>query len=203
MPMQSVLTERKLRWAALYAAALIVFAATTASAQGILSRKEWGAAKALEGGKKQVPVSIMIHHTGTKSRPNSLTATKMHNLQHFSQTRQKLADGRTKPVWSDVPYHFYIAANGEIAEGRAIDITGDTNTSYDASGYIQIVVEGNFDIEQPQPQQLASLRLLVRALSAKYGIDASRIRSHKDVASTVCPGRNLLKVLPETLGVAQ
>jgi len=125
----------------------------------------------------------------------------MRNLQHFSQTKQKLADGQAKPAWSDVPYHFYIAANGEIAEGRAITIVGESNTDYDASGYIQIVLEGNFELETPKPEQLSSLKALVKALRSKYSISQTDIRSHEDVAATACPGRNLARLLPDLLGV--
>ena len=93
---------------------------------------------------------------------------KMQGLQRFSQNKEKLADGRTKPAWPDVPYHFYIAVDGRIAEGRSITAVGDTNTGYDPSGFIQVVVEGNFETEKPSALQQAALTDLLQSLKAKY-----------------------------------
>lgn len=167
----------------------------------IISRGDWKALPAKPGAKMQKPVKIMIHHTGTKSKPGRRTVLKMQNLQHFSQSEAKLADGGTKPAWNDVPYHFYIAANGEIAEGRAVDAVGDTNTAYDPTGYIQVVLEGNFDLEIPSEEQIAGLDTLLDNLLKQYNIGYKDITYHQHLAQTACPGKNLIQRLSDITAI--
>jgi hypothetical protein len=157
----------------------------------MLSREGWQAKPPSLAMTAQKPVAILVHHTGSPMKIKTTLAAKMRGLQRFSQAKEKLADGRTKPAWPDVPYHFYIAADGKIAEGRSITAVGDTNTGYDPSGYIQVVVEGNFDSEKPTSSQLASLQSLLSWLKQTYNVTPSAIQAHKDKAQTVCPGKNL------------
>lgn len=125
----------------------------------------------------------------------SLTA-KMKGLQRFSQAKEKLSDGRMKPAWPDVPYHFYIGSDGRIAEGRSITAVGDTNTGYDPAGYIQVVVEGNFETEKVTDAQQAALKSLLAWLTEKYNIKPTSIAGHKAKAQTACPGKDLEEKLP-------
>jgi hypothetical protein len=115
----------------------------------------------------------------------------MQALQQFSQREDKLASGKLKPAWPDVPYHFYIDCHGNIAEGRELQYVGDTNTEYNPAGHILVVLEGNFENGQPAPEQLASMQNLVSWLAYRWHVPASRIRGHQDYAETLCPGKNL------------
>ena len=121
----------------------------------------------------------------------------MQNLQSFSQSEGRLASGKSKPAWFDVPYHYYIAADGIIAEGREIKFVGDTNTEYDPTGHALIVLEGNFETEEPSSKQKESLEKLAAWLASKWKVRASEIKAHNDYAATACPGVNLKKLLPE------
>jgi N-acetylmuramoyl-L-alanine amidase len=165
----------------------------------ILSRQEWGAKPPSMAMAEQVPTAILVHHTGSPAKPETALTAKMKGLQRFSQAAEKLADGRTKPAWPDVPYHFYIAADGQIAEGRAISAVGDTNTAYDPKGYIQVVVEGNFEIEKVTDAQTAALKSLLAWLTEKYQIKPSAIAGHKTKTQTACPGKDLEAKLPEII----
>ncbi|HWT00164.1 MAG TPA: peptidoglycan recognition family protein [Pyrinomonadaceae bacterium] len=139
---------------------------------------------------------ITIHHTASPQKAGVTVEKKMRSLQSFSQSKSRLASGANKPAWPDVPYHYYIAADGRIAEGRDLKYVGDTNTDYDPAGHALVVLEGNFEKEQPSPAQVESLRALAAWLSAEYGLPASEIKGHSDYASTACPGKNLKKALP-------
>jgi hypothetical protein len=163
----------------------------------ILTREEWGAKPPVLARKWHVPEYITIHHTGTATRAEISTAQKIRNLQAFSQREDKLADGRTKPAWPDVPYHYYIGTDGVIAEGREEPFAGDTNTEYNPAGHLLVVLEGNFESEQPTPAQLESMRKMVLWLAHRWRIPAERIKSHKDYAKTDCPGKALYEKLPE------
>jgi hypothetical protein len=143
------------------------------------------------------PRSITIHHTATRQAPDRALADKMRALQQFSQNDGMLDTGKAKPAWADVPYHFYIDVHGSVAEGREVGYAGDTNTAYDPAGHVLIVLEGNFQEEQPTPEQLTALRRLVAESAARWRIPAERIGAHNDFADTACPGRNLNAHLPE------
>lgn len=162
-----------------------------ADAANILSRAEWGAREPAFAMKKQNPDRITIHHTAVPSKTGLSIVKKLRNLQSFSQSDAKLADGRRKKAWADVPYHFYISVDGKIAEGRPVGFVGDTNTSYDPSGHVSIVVEGNFEKEEPTMAELEALTALTAELAERYSIGRDRIGVHRDFASTACPGRNL------------
>ena len=196
MPISSSCARTALALAAMVAA-LVPAAPAVAAGPDILTRAKWGAKPPVAKMRRQTPSRILIHHTATRQKPGKALGAKMVSLQRFSQSREKLSDGRMKPAWPDVPYHFYIGAKGGIAEGRDIAAVGDTNTGYNPAGYIQIVLEGNFETEKPAPAQMAALDRLVRSLMAKYGIGASGIGSHRGVAQTACPGKNLEALLPD------
>ncbi|MEM1096806.1 MAG: peptidoglycan recognition family protein [Bacteroidota bacterium] len=140
---------------------------------------------------------ITIHHTATYQNPNRTIEDKLRGLQAFSQRADSLGDGRLKRAWADVPYHFYIDVHGQIAEGREVGYPGDTNTAYDPTGHVLIVLEGNFEEEELNDQQRTSLFKLTRALAAHWRIPPERIGAHRDFAETLCPGQGLYDWLPE------
>ena len=142
------------------------------------------------------PRYLTVHHTATKQNFGATLKTKLRSLQAFSQSSSRLADGRTKKPWGDVPYHFYIDAEGGIGEGRDLRFAGDTNTEYDPNGHIGIVVEGNFETDRPTPDQIEALEDLLVYLAQKYAISTDDIGTHQDFAHTACPGRNLQKLMP-------
>lgn len=183
-------------------AALLAFACTlgsaamAAEAPPIVARDAWGARAPTMAMPANTPMRLTIHHTATRQKPDRTLVRKLQSLQAFSQSSEKLADGRTKKAWGDVPYHFYIAADGQVGQGREVAYVGDTNTRYDPSGHIGIVVEGNFDHEQPTEVQLIALTDLLVYLAATYHIDPQAIGAHQDFAQTACPGEHLLAYLP-------
>ncbi len=174
----------------------LISPAMGAEAPSLLTREAWHAKPPSLKMTIQKPVAILVHHTGSPMKVNTTLIAKMKGLQRFSQAREKLSDDRMKPAWPDVPYHFYIAADGQVAEGRDVNAVGDTNTGYDPGGYIQVVVEGNFDKEQLTDAQAASLKTTLQWLMVKYNIKATSILTHKDKAQTACPGKDLAAKLP-------
>jgi hypothetical protein len=168
-------------------------------APALVTRDDWRANPALPGMKPQRPSGIIIHHTDVRQNPKISLEAKMRNLQAFSQNPGQVSARVMKPAWPDVPYHYYIDGAGRIAEGRDVRFAGDTNTKYDTVGYIQIVLEGNFEAEVPTPEQLAALRDLMAALILSWNVPIERIGVHKQHAATSCPGRNFMAVLPDVL----
>jgi N-acetylmuramoyl-L-alanine amidase len=179
------------------AALLLLVTSSSAIAElKILSREAWQAKPASLPLTKHKPVAILVHHTGSAMKLKTTLMVKMKGLQRFSQATEKLADGRIKPAWPDVPYHFYIANDGQIAEGRDVSAVGDTNTGYNPAGFIQVVVEGNFETETLTDAQATALKELLQSLTQKYQIKSSAIYGHKEKAQTACPGKDLSAKLP-------
>lgn len=163
----------------------------------VMNRSAWGASSPSFAMTPQIPSSITVHHTATPQDPTRTTAQKVLALQQFSQRADVLGDGRAKPAWADIPYHFYIAPDGVIAEGRNPRFQGDSNTDYDLAGHIQVVLEGNFEDEQPSEAQIQSLTNLVRSLASEWEITADHVNGHQDEAPTLCPGKALYSRLPD------
>jgi hypothetical protein len=168
------------------------------SAQGIrvVSRAAWSARPPVLPTKAHVPQRITIHHTATALNHNRTLEEKLRGLQAFSQRDDSLADGRRKPAWADVPYHFYVAADGRVGEGREWRWVGDSNTPYDPAGHLLVVIEGNFEREQLTDAQRATLDRLIPALARRFSVPGSLLGAHRDFARTSCPGTNVMSELP-------
>lgn len=191
-----------------FAGALILcLCATAAQAQfadgqqvkepDIIPRAAWGALPPkTELMLEQKPAEIIIHHTGEKQQPRMSLEVKLRGLQGFAMKPGKVGS-LSKPAWGDVPYHFYVDVAGRIGEGRDLNFAGDATTNFDNEDRIQVVIEGDFEREQPTKEQLQSLMNLVTWLAFKYGIPAENISGHGDHDQTDCPGKNLRPFLDD------
>ncbi len=176
-----------------------LLAAGDVSGPLIVPRAAWKAAAANTAlMHAQTPKGIIVHHTGETQNWKSTLEKKLRGLQGFSMKPAVVGGtGKAKPAWGDMPYHFYIDASGRIGEGRDVAYAGDTNTGYVTDGYIQIVVEGEFGKETPDPRQLDALDKLTIALARQYRIAATSISGHNDHAKSECPGKNFKPYLDE------
>jgi N-acetylmuramoyl-L-alanine amidase len=161
--------------------------ATKLPAISITPRTGWNAAEP-KPFKTHVPVQITIHHEGTKLEMNADAARKIKNIQTWGMGPDR--------KWADIPYHFLIAPNGTIYEGRDVFTTGETATEYDPTGHLLITCLGNLEEQEVPEQQLNSLINLIAYCSKKYKLPYETLASHKDYSKqTTCPGKNLYKYL--------
>lgn len=169
----------------------------------IVSAKEWGSQpQPMPESSKHTPKYITIHHAGVLWTGKTDALKSMLGLQQFGQKEKN---------WPDVPYHFVIAPDGRILEGRSLEYAPDTNTRYSLAGNIGIELMGNFEEQRPSRQQLESVVKLCAWLAQQYKIDPNErvkvpagpdsteetetyaLRGHKDAAQgaqTVCPGKD-------------
>ncbi|MGQ0714421.1 MAG: peptidoglycan recognition protein family protein [Gemmatimonadaceae bacterium] len=162
----------------------------------IVSRTAWGARDPVLPMREHRIERITIHHTATRQDPSRSLTSKLQGLQRFSQRDDSLADGRRKPAWADVPYHYYIAVDGSVGEARSWRYAGDSNTPYDPAGHLLVVVEGNFEEEQLTDAQRRALESMVVTFAKRFAVPGDRLGAHKDFASTRCPGKNVMAELP-------
>jgi hypothetical protein len=125
---------------------------------------------------------VTIHHTAQKSSPSVSSDAVLRGIQSFHVGSKK---------WGDVAYHYFIDPAGTIFEGRDPRFAADTATNYDPSGHVTVCVLGNFEVESPTPAAEESLTRIVAALVSKHRLTVSDVRMHKQVASTLCPGKTL------------
>lgn len=158
---------------------------TTGSGQDIVivPRSGWNAAEP-KPFKQHIPVRITVHHEGTKLEITDSAAKKIRAIQKWGMG--------TDRNWVDIPYHFLIAPDGTIYEGRNVFTVGETATEYDPSGHLLITCLGNLEQQPVPPQQLQSLVRLIAYCSKKYNLPLETLATHKDHSSqTTCPGKNL------------
>ncbi len=157
------------------------------SAITIIPRSGWTANEP-RAFKQHTPVRITIHHEGTKLEVTEDAARKIKNIQVWGMGPDR--------NWADIPYHFLIAPDGKIYEGRHVNTVGETNTEYDPTGHLLITCLGNLEVQEVPPAQLKSLIDLIAHVSVKYKIPAETLASHRDYSKqTTCPGKNLYQYL--------
>lgn len=153
------------------------------TANDIVPRSGWQAKEPLPY-KTQVPVRITVHHEGTQLLATDDAARKINRIQAWGMGPDR--------NWKDIPYHFLIAPNGTIYEGRSVYTVGETNTEYDPSGHLLICCLGNLEVQEVPAAQLSSLVQLIAYCSKTYHIPISTLATHRDHSKqTTCPGKNL------------
>lgn len=149
----------------------------------IIQRQQWGALEP-KPYRQHTPVRITVHHEGTQLLLTDDAARKINRIQAWGMGPDR--------NWADIPYHFLIAPDGTIYEGRAVTTVGETNTEYDPAGHLLICCLGNYEVQEVQPQQLQSLIKLIAWSSKQYNIPVETLSTHRDNSKqTTCPGKNL------------
>lgn len=153
----------------------------------IVPRSGWNAAEPRPY-KQHVPVRITIHHEGTKLEVKDDAAKKIMNIQRWGMGPDR--------NWADIPYHFLIAPDGTIYEGRNVFTVGETATEYDPTGHLLITCLGNLEQQEVTGEQLSSLIKTIAYSCKKYKLPLETLASHKDHSTqTSCPGKNLYQYL--------
>src|SRR5206468_3804080 len=111
------------------------------------------------------------------------------------QNRPKLESPPRNTYWPDLPYHFLVAPDGRIFEGRSVDYEPETNTHYSVNGNIGIELMGDFEKQRPSREQIAACVALTAWLCQQYKIDLDHVRGHMDAATgqTDCPGKDFYR----------
>jgi hypothetical protein len=153
----------------------------------MVSAEEWGSQpKPFHDEYKHTPQRVLIHHAGVEWKEGNDPFKTISGLQSWGQ-REK--------GWMDVPYHFQIAPDGTIFEGRSLEYRPDTNTTFDPTGHINVELMGNFEVQRVSEAQLRSAAEITAWLIDEYDMKVEEIQGHKDVAETACPGKDLYRYL--------
>ena len=151
----------------------------------IIGKDGWRAASSGELVPHEIE-QVTIHHSASSFHTaNTAGPARMRSHQRFH-----LDQG-----WPDIAYHYMIDRNGNVYEGRSASGRGDTFTEYDPAGHFLVMVDGDFNSQEPTPAQVESLARMVAWGIGEYDIDPARVGGHRDHASTSCPGAFLYEML--------
>ncbi|MEZ4366090.1 MAG: N-acetylmuramoyl-L-alanine amidase [Kofleriaceae bacterium] len=146
----------------------------------IVGRAAWGARSPRCASGTHTPRRITLHHTDTPNDDTVSAEARVRGIQAHHTGNRK---------WCDIGYHFLIAADGRIFEGRPIDRVG-SHTKGNNTDNVGIALIGAFNARAPTAAQRASAERLIAAISRAYDLPlgASTVRGHRDYLSTDCPG---------------
>lgn len=167
----------------------------------IISRRGWGANEswATREPVYRKPVAFVIHHTVTPNKPEDPVAIVRAILRYHAVSRE----------WGDIGYNFLIDHQGNIYEGRK---GGDGVVGVHAGRYnygsIGIALMGDYRSAQMTPAMKEALVSLMAWEADRFGIhplessyfitrDFPHILGHRDLYSTVCPGDQVYRLLPQ------
>lgn len=120
---------------------------------------------------------IIVHHSATTHASNTNWASVVRSFYNSHVGK--------KPTWGDIGYHYVIAPNGVIYEGRPENIRGcHTGDSKGNEGTLGICLIGNFSNEVPTEEAKESLVKLLSWLCSKYNINPTQASTHKPSNTT-------------------
>lgn len=126
---------------------------------------------------------ITLHHSGDT---DDATGSAVQQIRLFERAHKDKG-------WACIGYHFLIARDGTVYEGRPIKYQGAHATGDNNIGNIGICLLGNFDDRQIPSSQRESLENTVDRLRKQYRIKATQLYGHRDFKTTDCPGRYGMK----------
>ena len=103
--------------------------------------------------------------------------------------------------WKAIGYHYLVGRNGEVIQGRPIEMIGSHARGHNKDS-IGIALFGGFGsdaddlaTEHFTPLQLAAAYDLIRKLQGQYNIKNERVIGHNRISSKACPGFRVQKWL--------
>ncbi|GJQ28117.1 MAG: hypothetical protein HBSAPP03_00010 [Phycisphaerae bacterium] len=168
---------------------------------GVIPRAAWNSQGMVTGrltangqnGRMGAITRITIHHDALDSssiRSQSDAAYRLNAIRNGQMTR------KPEP-FADIGYHYIIDPQGRIWEGRSIAYQG-AHVRGQNENNLGIMLMGHFDQQRPTSSAIESLDAFVASQMARYGIPLSRVKTHQELASTECPGRNLQRYMAQS-----
>jgi hypothetical protein len=152
----------------------------------VICRDALGLAAAVPAGAPHTIHTLTLHHTELRLEHNALAPVRLRRHQRYH-----LQQG-----WGDIAYHYGIDLAGNIYELRDPATAGDTFTSYDPTGHLLVVCEGDFNHQQPTDALMDSVYRLVAFVASTHDVSITTLAGHRDyTVQTTCPGDNLQREL--------
>jgi hypothetical protein len=152
---------------------------------GVLPRRQWtsaGPILALINPMNGIS-RITVHHSG-------IISESVRSKPDAARMLVSIRSGHLAQGWADIGYHYIIDPQGQVWEGRPVRYQG-AHVKENNEHNLGIMVMGNFDVERPTPEALATLDTFVADRMRGYEVPVNRVFTHQEIKPTACPGRNL------------
>lgn len=131
---------------------------------------------------------ITVHHEGSKPYWSPDPRTTAGRIE---QIRRAHVNDRG---WADIGYHYVIDRAGNVWQARDIRFQG-AHVKDNNEHNLGVLVLGNFDQQSPSKQQVDRLGYALRDLMRIYKVPVTRVKTHREINPTACPGRNLQPIV--------
>lgn len=131
---------------------------------------------------------ITVHHEGSKPYWSADTRTTAARLE---QIRRVHVNDRG---WADIGYHYIIDRTGKVWQGRDIRYQG-AHVKDNNEHNLGVLVLGNFEQQSPSKDQIDKLGYTLRDLMRIYKVPVTRVKTHREINPTACPGRHLQPIV--------
>lgn len=161
-----------------------------------ISAKQWGSRPdPIPKDRRHTPKYVTLHHAAVMWTKDRDPVEFIRNMQTWGKRRPEIEEPPRNTYWPDLPYHFLIAPDGRVFEGRPMEYEPESNTKYDLAGHIGVELMGNFEKQRPSPEQVESAVRLVAWILSEHDLPLKAISTHQDVAKgqTSCPGRDFAR----------
>ncbi|XP_060557416.1 peptidoglycan-recognition protein SC2-like isoform X1 [Ruditapes philippinarum] len=155
----------------------------------IISRAQWGARTA-KGTTRMTstPTYVVIHHGGVGSR-----CFKPEQCKEIVRNYQKYHMDTNE--WDDIGYNFIVGEDGNVYEGRGWGLVGAHAPGFNSKS-LGICVIGDFSKSVPNQAAQNAVKDLISCSVARKKLSSSyRLRGHRDVKTTACPGTSFYNVI--------
>lgn len=155
----------------------------------VLPRTAWASAGVIPARmNRMLPVRrITLHHDG-------LTPVALRSRGDIAARIDQIRLSHTNRGWGDIGYHYVVDPAGNVWEGRPLAWQG-AHVGGQNEGNVGVLVMGNFEEQRPTGAQIEAVDRFVSALMLQHRVPVGRLHTHKELAKTDCPGRNLQPLL--------
>lgn len=160
-------------------------APSTGLPTGVIPRSSWAKGAPVPSlMDPMLPVNrITLHHDGMNAFTSQSQSDAADRLERIRVAHR----GRN---FGDIGYHYLIDPAGRVWEGRPLNWQG-AHVANQNPGNLGICLMGNYEEQYPTETQLAAVERFVAAQMRRYDVPVSRVFTHRELAPTACPGRNL------------
>lgn len=149
----------------------------------VIRRSQWADAAIASNHRKMGKITrITIHHTGEYAGTARLSDREI--LRRIDRYHR---EGRK---WAAIGYHYLIADDGRIYEGRPETMQG-AHTARNNSNNLGISMMGDYHRSPPSARHLAVLEKFLTDTRLRLRVAKGRIYGHRDLSPSICPGDQL------------
>ena len=177
---------------------------SNANPLSIISRESWGALPPDHTASNEYGFYSLENTTGWRIYDGELvdvyqTVVVHHSVMYSANDQTTLNDiqdsHRNQRGWADVGYHYFVGKQGDIFQGRALQVRGAHVAGFN-TGSVGVCLLGNFMNDTPTEPQVTMAARLVNWLAGS--LQLTHLAAHRDFNDgTQCPGDNLVPYLRE------